>query len=125
MPKTILIIEDELDTAKLLVKRLRDEGFEVRVAADAYQGTALTQALKPDLIVLDLMLPAGGGFSVLKNIHNIPTLSYIPVVILTGISDEEYKKKVLDEGVEAYIEKPYDHNVLISTIQNILKDRRP
>jgi len=120
MPK-IIIVEDELDTVKVLAKRLSSKGFEVVTAADAYQGITLALKEKPDLIILDLMLPAGGGLSVLKNIRMSGRTRIIPVVVLTGIKNEDYKRQVLNEGVEAYLEKPYDPDVLISTIQNILK----
>jgi DNA-binding response OmpR family regulator len=117
----ILIIEDEPDTAKVVTKRLAQGGFEVIVAVDAYEGVKFAHKEKPDLIILDLMLPAGGGFSVLKNIRMTAEIRTTPVVVLTGIKDEDYKQQILDEGVEAYLGKPYDPDVLISTIQGILK----
>jgi DNA-binding response OmpR family regulator len=119
----ILIIEDERDTAKVLLKRLSSEGFNVIVAQDGYQGVQFAHKEKPNLIILDLMLPAGGGFSVLKNIRLSSRGQTIPVVVLTAIKDEEYKQKVLDEGVDAYLEKPYDPDIFITTIKNILKKK--
>jgi len=116
----ILIIEDEPDTARVVTKRLTQSGFEVVVAVDAYEGVKFAHKEKPDLIILDLMLPAGGGFSVLKSIKMTAEIRYTPVVVLTGIKNEEYKQQILDEGVQAYLEKPYDPDVLISTIRNIL-----
>ena len=117
----ILIIEDEPDTAKVVAKRLTQSSFEVVVAVDAYEGVKFAYKEKPDLIILDVMLPAGGGLSVLKNIRMSAELRLIPVLVLTGIKDEDYKQQILDEGVEAYLGKPYDPDVLISTIQGILK----
>jgi len=120
----ILIIEDEPDTAKVVTKRLTQSGFEVAVAVDAYEGVKLAHKEKPDLIILDLMLPAGGGLSVLKNIKMAADIRSTPVVVLTGIKNEEYKQQILDEGVESYLEKPYEPDVLISTIQDILKKEK-
>jgi DNA-binding response OmpR family regulator len=117
----ILIIEDEPDMAKVVAKRLAQSGFEVVVAFDAYEGVKVAHKEKPDLIVLDLMLPAGGGLSVLRNIKMTAEIRSTPVVVLTGIKNEGSKQQILDEGVEAYLEKPYDPDVLISTIQDILK----
>jgi len=117
----ILIIEDEPDITKVVRKRLMEEGFEVIAAQDGYQGVKSAHKEKPDLIILDLMLPAGDGLSVLKNIRMSAHTRYIPVVVLTGIKDEEYKQKVMGEGVEAYLEKPYEPDVLTTTIKNILK----
>lgn len=120
MPNKILVVEDELDAAKVLVKRLTSHGFNVLVANDAYQGTALINKEKPDLVILDLMLPAGGGISVLKNVKTNPTIAYIPIIILTGMKDEQKKREVMNEGVAAYLEKPYDADNLLGTIRKIL-----
>ncbi len=117
----ILIIEDESDIAKVLFKRLSQNGFKVIVASDGYRGTAMAIKNKPDLIILDLMLPSGDGLFVLKNLRNSDYTKFIPIVVLTGQKDEDYKKKVLEEGVDAYMEKPYAPNELINTIKYILE----
>jgi DNA-binding response OmpR family regulator len=119
--KKILIIEDEQDVAKLLVARLKSADYESVVACDGYQGVEFAHKENPDLIILDLMLPAGDGLTVLTNIRLSGYTREIPIVVLTGIKDERYKKKVIDKGVEAYLEKPYEPDTLITTIQNILK----
>jgi DNA-binding response OmpR family regulator len=116
----ILIVEDEIDTAKVLEKRLTQQNFEVVVALDAYQGIALIHKERPDLILLDLMLPAGGGKFVLENSRFSSQSRYIPVIVLSGITEGEYKEKILEAGVDAYLEKPYDPEVLIRTIREIL-----
>ena len=117
----ILIVEDEPDTSRVVAKRLEKAGFEVVVAVDAYQGISLAHKEGPDLIILDLMLPAGGGLAVLKNLEMSSKVTRIPVVVLTGIKDEEYKDAMLKRGIEAYLEKPYDADELIATIRNILQ----
>ncbi len=122
--KKILIIEDERDTAKVIAKRLTQSGFDVVLAGDAYQGVAMTHKEDPDLIILDLMLPAGGGHAVLQNIGASITTSSIPVIVFTGMQDEEYKKKILSEGVEVYLEKPQDPDELIKIINNILEKKK-
>ncbi|HTZ11308.1 MAG TPA: response regulator transcription factor [Candidatus Margulisiibacteriota bacterium] len=116
----ILIIEDEPDTAKVVARRLTQGGFEVVVAVDAYEGVKLAHKERPDLIILDLMLPAGGGVSVLEKIRMSADIRTTPVVVLTGSKNEDYKQRIIDQGVEAYLEKPYEPDVLISTIQEIL-----
>ena len=115
-----MIIDDDLDVIKLLNKRLTQQGFEVMVAQDAYQGIAMIHKTPPDLIILDLIMPAGGGQAVLKNIRLSNQIKYIPIIVLTGITDPEYKKQVLSDGVDAYIEKPYDPDELISSIKALL-----
>lgn len=120
MAKRILIIEDEPAIAKVLAKRFIVSGFEVRHAADATYGIQEAHQFKPDLILLDLMLPAGGGFFVLSALRESINLSLIPVIVLTGMAGEDYKKKVMELGVEAYLQKPYDPEHLIAEVKRAL-----
>ena len=120
---TILIVEDEVDAVTLLTKRLSKNGFEILSAGDVSGSIELLQKEKVDLVILDLMLPAGGGVTVLKSLRGDKRTSGIPVVVLTATRSPGYKQKVLDEGVDAYLEKPYDPVELISTIQNLLKKK--
>ena len=122
MPK-ILIVEDEVDVAMLLGKRLSKNGFEVLVANDVPGSIELLQKEKIDLVILDLMLPAGGGVTVLKSIRGDSRTSGVPVVVLTASHSPGYKQKVLGEGVEAYMEKPYDPVELLTMINNLLKKK--
>jgi putative two-component system response regulator len=116
----ILIIEDEMDITMVLRKQLTDRKFNVVCASDALQAVSIAHKESPNLIILDLMLPAGGGFAVLKNIRLSMSTAYIPVIVLTGMKDEAYKEKILKMGVDAYLEKPYDINNLVESIQTIL-----
>lgn len=118
--RKILVVEDESDISKVLVKRLSVAGYEVVVAEDAYQGINTMHQIRPDLVILDLMMPAGGGAGFLKNMKSSSHLKFTPVVVLTGMSDPDYKQKILDAGVDAYLEKPYEPDELISTIQKCL-----
>ncbi len=117
----ILIVDDDPDITKHLAIKLAKEGYDVVFAMDAYNAIQSARREKPNLIILDIMLPAGGGLHVLKSIRLISSTALVPVVILTGTSDEEMRKKIEQEGVEAYFQKPYDYTVLSETIKNILK----
>jgi DNA-binding response OmpR family regulator len=120
----ILIIEDELDVQKVVTKRLLQHGFEVVAADDGCRGVELAHTSKPDLIILDFMLPAGNGLMVLKNLRSSSHTRYIPVVILTSMKDEKYKQMILGEGVNAYLEKPYEPDELIKTIEDVLRKEK-
>lgn len=120
----ILIIEDEPDIAKVVRKRLMDQQYEAIWAPDGYAGVQLARREEPDLIVLDLMLPAGGGLNALQNLRLNAKTQFTPVVVLTGMQDAGYKKKVLDEGVDAYLEKPFEARALLRTIGHLLKHRK-
>ncbi len=120
----ILVIDDEVDIIKVLKKRLSSAGFDVIIAMDGYQGTEFAYKELPDLIILDLMLPAGGGLSVLKNLKLSVKTNDIPIVVLTAMRDEKYKNDILTAGIEAYLEKPYDIEKLIIVIKNLLDKKK-
>lgn len=105
MPKKILIVDDEKDWIQMLTMRLGHEGYQIEAAFDTVQ--AMTQAfeLKPDLILLDIMMPAGGGLEALKNIRaNVKTFS-IPVIVLTARGDKETKEAAEGLGISGYFVK--------------------
>ena len=116
----ILIVEDDIDLASVLQMNLTSKGFEVFIAHDAIHGTTLTHNEKPNLIILDINLPAGGGLTMLKNIKVSINTKTIPVIILSGSEDEDLIHQVLHGGVEDYIKKPYDLEDLYTRIKHIL-----
>ncbi len=116
----ILIVEDDIDLAAVLQMNLTSKGFEVFVAHDALQGTTLTHNEKPNLIILDINLPAGGGLTMLKNIKVSINTKSIPVIILSGSEDENLIHQVLHGGVEDYVKKPYDLEDLYIRIKHVL-----
>lgn len=116
----ILIVDDDPDILKLLRFKLSQEGYKVVVATDAYSGIQTAHREKPDLIILDIMLPAGGGYHTLKNIRLTPQGSQTPIVILTGMQDPELRQKIELEGVEAYMQKPLDYQLMSETIKKLL-----
>jgi DNA-binding response OmpR family regulator len=116
----ILIIDDDLDILKLLRFKLSQDGHKVVTAIDAYNGIQSARNEKPDIIILDIMLPAGGGLHTLKNIRLTPHGSQTPIVILTGMHDKELREQIENQGVEAYLEKPVDYGVLSETIKKLL-----
>ncbi len=118
----ILIIEDNFDLAKVLSRRLQFEGYTAQMAADATQGVAIARKEKPDLIILDWMLPGGGGLAVLKRLRQMPETTNIPVIVLTGMRDPESKEKALAAGVSEYLEKPYDPGVLLKCIEKAIPE---
>ena len=121
--KKILIVEDELDFARIMKMRLEATGYEVAVAEDAYQGTH--EAIKGDydLIILDLMMPAGGGFALLKRLKKLPTKESIPVMILTSsdLDEDEEEAKML--GADAYVLKTTRAEIIMELIQRLIKKK--
>ena len=120
----ILIIEDEYDTAKVLKKRVEEAGYEAMVAYDSYSGSAAVKREAPDLVLLDLMLPAKGGETVLAEMKKTPETKDIPVIVITGITDDMVKETLYKMGVNDYIEKPYDAVDLLASIKKVLDKKR-
>ena len=119
----ILIVEDDSSLAKVLQERLTKSGFDVFLAVDAYQGLTMAKSELPDLMILDLMLPGGGGETTFQNLKRSSKTSRIPVLVLTASRDPEIRQKMIDAGVAGYMEKPYEATELIGTINTILQKK--
>jgi DNA-binding response OmpR family regulator len=119
--KRILIVEDELGFAKMVKLRLESVGYAVTIAGDAYTGTQEIVKNAFDLIILDLMMPAGGGFSLLERIRRIPSKATIPVLIVTGKTvDDEVKRLASEYDVSEIFTKPYNSAVFVDKINSLL-----
>ncbi len=118
MPQKVLIIEDEDGIIHLLRLYLKDAGFEVVVAKDGADGLALHAREKPDLVLLDVMLPAIDGFEVCRRIRE---WSRTPILMLTARGDEEDRIKGLDWGADDYIVKPFGPREVVSRVRAILR----
>ena len=116
----ILIVEDNQDLAKVISRRFALAGFEVRSVPDGMLAIREVHQFKPDLILLDLLFPAGGGISVLERLKLSVNTSQIPVMILTGLEDKEYESKARKLGVDAYLKKPYEAEQLIIEAKKLL-----
>jgi DNA-binding response OmpR family regulator len=120
--KKILIIEDDYDLSALMIRHLHSADYDVISVGDAIQGVQFAKKEIPDLIVLDLMIPGGGGLSVLERLSRLPETQNIPVIVLTGIHDEGIKGKVLQAGAAQYLEKPYNAQELLKSIEEHIKE---
>jgi len=117
----ILIIEDEKLTVELLKLNLCEEGFDIIAAFDGEEGLRKAQQKKPDLIILDLMLPKINGLEVCKILKNDVKTRNIPVVMLTCRTDMEVKLEGFQKGADDYIVKPFDQRELLARINSILR----
>ncbi len=114
----ILLIEDDDRIASLIGLYLQKEHYKVSVASDGKEGLKLFQQIKPDFVVLDLMLPKLDGWSVLKAIRQVDNT---PVILLTAKSDDIDKILGLETGADDYITKPFNPRELISRIRAIIR----
>jgi DNA-binding response OmpR family regulator len=117
----ILIVDDEPDLVSVLRFGLELEGFEVSEASDGEEGLRLARAEKPDLIVLDLMLPKLDGYKVCRTLKFDERYRSLPILILSARSGEADRKLALDMGADAFIAKPYQMPDLVSRIRARLR----
>ncbi|MDD4956305.1 MAG: response regulator [Candidatus Omnitrophica bacterium] len=122
MARKILIIDDDADFVGTLSKRLLANKYDVTVAFDAVQGLAKAHKEKPDLILLDISMPAGGGESFFRNIKQSVNTATIPVILLTAHNDSMLRAKFMQQGAHAFITKPYEPQELMSEIKKALGD---
>jgi DNA-binding response OmpR family regulator len=104
-PKRILFVEDDDALASVYLVRLEGEGFEVQRVANGEDALAAAVSFKPDLVLLDVMMPKISGFDVLDILRNTPETANLKVVMLTALSQESDKKRAEELGVDDYLVK--------------------
>lgn len=118
----ILIVEDDVSIIRFIVrivKKMKDE-YEIAVAMDGFEAGKQVLAFKPDLVILDLMLPKIDGFEVCKNIRVDKATENIKILAITGYGTEENKRRIVICGANSYLIKPFDANDLKEKIKNLL-----
>lgn len=117
--KRVLIIEDEVNIANAQKMILSDE-FNVSVAYDGDSGLEKIRALKPDIVVLDLMLPNRGGYDVCFSMRQDPELRDIKVLMVTALTQQVDKEKGVMVGTDAYLTKPFEPDQLLNAVRKLL-----
>ena len=111
--RRILVSDDDRSTLEAVRVRLEAEGFEVSTATDGYQAVAMARAERPDLVVLDIGMPAGDGFSVHERLRQIPELDRIPIIYMTGQDPESVDRRAIADGARAVLHKPFNGGDLV------------
>lgn len=117
----ILIVEDEPDVADLVAFNLNRAGYETEVASDGLIGLEKALADKPDLVLLDLMLPGKDGFAVCKELRSNSRTMETPVIMLTARTQIEDRIQGLEAGADDYLTKPFSPKELLLRVQTILR----
>ncbi len=104
-PKKILLVEDDDGLAEVYTVRLQTEGFEIKRVPNGEDALAATLEFKPNLILLDVMMPKVSGFDVLDILRNTPETANIKIIMLTALSQETDRKKAEDMGADDYLVK--------------------
>lgn len=123
MKKKILFIEDERSLHKTFFELLTQEGYELISAYDGEEGTKLAKEKRPDLILLDLILPKKHGLVVLEEIKKDPNTKDIPVIVLTNLEDIETLERALNLGATTYLVKAeYSLDEVLEKIKKVLEN---
>jgi DNA-binding response OmpR family regulator len=117
----ILVVEDDRDLRLGLARRLQASGYSVVLAADAIAAVRTARIEVPDLILLDIGLPAGNGFTVMEHYSQLGSLGAIPVVVLTGRDPSVTEARARNMGVAGFLIKPVENDKLLSTIARALR----
>ena len=118
--KKILIIDDDEHLLHGLTPRLKTNGYSVVCARDAVTAISVAHKEVPDLIILDLGLPAGDGFLVLERMRALADLAATPVIVLSARDPAHNKKRALEAGAAAYFQKPPDNHEFLTAIRRAL-----
>ena len=121
----ILVVDDDPDMRQSLQVRLKANGYDVHCAEDGMGAISEARKHTPDLIVLDLGLPAGDGFVVLDILKTNLNLSSIPVIVLSGRDRRANEERVLNAGARAFLQKPVQSNDFLAVIRQALDEKHP
>lgn len=119
--KKILIVDDEFAIRKLLTQMLTGNGYLVEVASDGFEAGIKVAQFEPDLVILDLLMPNIDGFEVCRQLKENPATSEIRIIVLTGFATEENRSRVMRAGVDAFLSKPVERDVILSEVASILE----
>ena len=121
--QTILLVDDESAITDNLAPFLERSGFAVRVAGDGEQALRLVDELKPDVLVLDVLMPRVDGREVLRRLRSEG--NWVPILLLTQVGEAGERAMALEEGADDYLNKPFDPHELVARIRAILRRARP
>ena len=122
MSKKILLVDDEEDLVETISMRLEANNYDVISAYDGQEALKKAREEKPDLIILDIMLPKLDGYQVCRMLKFDRTLNKIPIIMLTAMGQEEDQKTGVDVKADAYIIKPFDSKVLMDKVKELLAE---
>ena len=120
--KRILIVDDEKDLVDMLKLRLEAAGYEILEAYDGQEGLEKAKDEKPDLILLDLMLPKMDGYQLCRILKFDEDYKHIPIIMLTARAQQQDKQQGTTCGADEYVTKPFEPKELLSVIQKHIKD---
>ena len=116
----VLVVEDNRDMSSFVADCLRSDGFDVSSAFDGRDGYDRAVAERPDLVLTDVMMPGMSGDELVRQLRQRPELSSMPIIVLTAKADEELRVRLLREGVQDYLNKPFSVAELLARVRNMV-----
>jgi two-component system alkaline phosphatase synthesis response regulator PhoP len=120
-PKKILIVEDEPDIAQLVKLYLEKGGFHANIAGSGVEALKLIKSERPELMILDLMLPEMDGIEVCKRIRTVPETALLPIIMLTAKAEESDTIIGLELGADDYVTKPFSPKMLVARVKALFR----
>jgi DNA-binding response OmpR family regulator len=121
MAKKILIVDDEPQILALLMSRLKTSGYEISLAQSGAEALKQAKTVRPDLLILDVMMPPPNGFQVCRMLKDDPDFKNTPIILLTAKAAESDQFWGLESGADAYVTKPYNPKELLNQVQALLE----
>jgi CheY-like chemotaxis protein len=120
---TILICDDEPHLRELMRVSL-DRDYEFAEAADTAEAIALADRVRPDLVLLDVMMPGGSGLALIERLRSTPGLATVPVLVVSAFVTDGDRRAAREAGADGFIEKPFDPDELASVVEELLAANR-
>lgn len=117
--KKILVVDDDLHIQKLLTEMLSSEKYETETASSGFEAGAKVVKIKPDLIILDLIMPGISGFEVCRQIKKDPETSYMKILAITGYDTMENRDRIMKAGADGYMTKPVEKDILLQHVEDL------
>ncbi|PKB71767.1 MAG: hypothetical protein BZY87_03925 [SAR202 cluster bacterium Io17-Chloro-G6] len=118
----VLVVDDEQGIVDLLVENLSDNGFDVISATNGASALVLIYRERPDIVLLDLMIPVVNGYEVLRELRANPTMKNLPVILLTAVSPAEGKEAAIQLGANRFVNKPWKLDAILQLINESLRE---
>ena len=118
----ILVVDDEERILDLLAENLSDDGFDVITANNGASALVLIYRERPDVVLLDLMIPVVNGYEVLRELRRNPTTKNLPVILLTAVSPAEGEQAAIKLGANHFVNKPWKVGTILTVVENALRE---
>ena len=120
MPEKILVVDDDLDTLRLVGLMLQHQGYRINAANSGIQAIAMAQTDKPDLILLDIMMPDMDGYEVARKLRSDPATNAIPIIMFTAKTQVDDKVEGFEAGADDYLTKPTQPRELFAHVKAVI-----